>query len=302
MEETSVKKTITHFAWLSIAAALSTIGLKTIAYYLTGSVGLLSDALESIVNLIAAVMALWMLKVAASPADDDHAHGHTKAEYFASIVEGLLILIAAVGIAYAAIKKLIHPTPLDKIGIGLFVSTGATLINFGVAKVLNSAGKKYSSIVLEADAKHLMTDVWTSVGIILSIILIYFTGWTILDPIIALIVDVYIVLTGFSLISRSVDGLMDKSFPTEELAAINEVMNRYRTQNIDFHALRTRTAASRRFLTVHMLVPGSWSVYDAHHMAEEFEGEIRKILPDTLITTHIEPLEDVISFIDVHEK
>jgi cation diffusion facilitator family transporter len=296
------RSALTRFAWLSIAAAVITIAMKSVAYLLTGSVGLLSDAVESIVNLLGAVMALGMLTIAARPADAEHPYGHSKAEYFASVVEGILILIAACGIAYTAIERIRAPRPLEQVGIGLVVSVAASLVNFFVSRRLMAAGKKHNSITLEADAQHLMTDVWTSVGVIAGIGLIAVSGWTWLDPIVALVVAVNIVWTGIGLVRRSVDGFMDISLPDAERAAVETVMAKYRQKKVEFHALRTRQAASQRFITVHMLVPGAWSVHDAHHIAEDFERDIRAVLGDAVISTHLEPVEDHISMDDVNEN
>ena len=293
---------LTRFAWLSIGAAVITIAMKSAAYLLTGSVGLLSDAVESIVNLLGAMMALGMLTIAARPADDEHSFGHSKAEYFASVVEGILILVAAAGIAYTGIERILHPRPLESVGIGVLVSIGASVVNFVVARILMTAGKKHNSITLEADSQHLMTDVWTSAGVIAGVGLIAVTGWNLLDPIVALIVAVNIVWTGVGLVRRSVDGLMDVALPAEEKKALEAVMAKYRLKKVDFHALRTRQAASKRFLSVHMLVPGDWSVHDAHHVAEDFEGDIRAALGEAIITTHLEPIDDEISMDDIHEK
>jgi cation diffusion facilitator family transporter len=297
---TNNRSSLTKFAWLSIGAALATIALKTGAYLLTGSIGLLSDAVESLVNLAGALMALAMLTIAARPPDEDHLFGHSKAEYFASGVEGMLILIAAAAIAYAAIQRLANPQPLEKVGVGLLVSIAASVINFVVSRILMRAGKQYNSITLEADAQHLMTDVWTSVGVIAAVALVALTGWLRLDPIIALIVAANIVWTGFSLIRRSVQGLMDIVLPEHENEAIEKVMSDYHQKGVEFHALRTRQAAARRFISVHMLVPGSWTVHDAHHVAEDFELDIRKALGEAVVSTHIEPIEDEISMDDIH--
>ncbi|MEI7846565.1 MAG: cation diffusion facilitator family transporter [Chloroflexota bacterium] len=299
-EVSNGRSSLTRFAWLSIAAAITTITMKSVAYLLTGSVGLLSDAVESIVNLLGAIMALGMLTIAARPADNEHSYGHTKAEYFASVVEGILILVAAAMIASAAIDRIINPRPLEQVGFGLIVSVGASVVNFVVARILMNAGKKYNSITLEADSQHLMTDVWTSVGVIAGIGVISLTGWVRLDPIVALIVAINIVWTGIGLVRRSVDGLMDVALPESERQAVEAVMANYRLKNVTFHALRTRQAASKRFLSVHMLVPGAWSVHDAHHVAEDFEGEIRLALGDAVISTHLEPVEDEISLQDIH--
>lgn len=296
------RSSLTRFAWLSIAAALATIALKSAAYLLTGSVGLLSDAVESLVNLVGALVALTMLIIAARPPDDEHTFGHSKAEYFASAIEGILILGAAAAISFTAIDRLIHPRPLEQIGIGLLVSTVASVINLVVARVLLKAGKKYESITLEADGKHLMTDVWTSVGVIGGLIVVAISGWTVLDPIVALLVAVNIIWTAIDLLRRSVNGLMDAALPDAEQQIIETVMAQYRTKQVNFHALRTRQAASRRFVSVHILVPGKWTVHDAHHLAEDFESDLRAALGDAIIQTHLEPIDDEISMIDVNEK
>ena len=292
---------LTRFAWLSIGAALATITLKTVAYLLTGSVGLLSDAIESLVNLAGAVMALLMLVIAARPADESHVFGHSKAEYFASLVEGSLILGAAAWIIVAAINRLLHPQELEDLRIGLMVSTAASLINFTVARILMNQGRKQNSISLEADAQHLMTDVWTSAGVIGGVAIAGLTGWTVLDPLLAIAVALNILWTGFQLIRRSVQGLMDAALPEQEQELIEEVMKIYRQKGVDFHALLTRQAAARRFISVHMLVPGDWTVHDAHHIAEDFEADIRAALGGVVtVFTHLEPIEDEISMEDIY--
>jgi cation diffusion facilitator family transporter len=296
------RPSLTRYAWLSIAAAVVTIALKSGAYLLTGSVGLLSDAIESGVNLVAALMALAMLTVAARPEDDNHTYGHSKAEYFASVVEGILILVAAGSIIWTAAGRFFQPKELEQVGVGLAVSVGASLINLAVAQILLRAGKKNNSITLEADSHHLMTDVWTSVGVVAAIGVVGLTGWLILDPIIAIAVGLNIVWTAYHLIRRSVEGLMDGALPPEEQKQIEEVIAQYRQRGVEFHALRTRQSAARRFVSVHVLVPGAWTLHDAHHVAEDFEGDIRKILPETIIHTHLEPIDDEISMEDIHEK
>jgi cation diffusion facilitator family transporter len=290
-----------RFAWLSIAAALTTIGLKTGAYLLTGSVGLLSDAIESLVNLASAFMALLMLTIAARPADDSHVYGHSKAEYFASITEGLLILGAATGIIITAINRLMHPRELEQLGLGLGVSIVASAINLIVARVLLREGKIRRSITLEADAHHLITDVWTSAGVIVGVAISGFTGWNILDPLVAIALTLNITLTGVRLVGRSVSGLMDAALPQHEQGLIQNVMEKYREKGVNFHALRTRQAAARRFISVHILVPGDWTVHDAHHIAEDFESDIRAALGDVVtVFTHIEPVEDELSMEDIY--
>jgi cation diffusion facilitator family transporter len=295
------RASLTRFAWLSIGAAVATITLKTAAYFLTGSVGLLSDAIESLVNLVGAVMALLMLIIAARPADESHVYGHSKAEYFASLLEGILILAAAVWIIITAIDRLFHPQELEQLGIGLLVSALASLINFIVARILMKQGRKQNSISLEADAHHLMTDVWTSVGVIGGVALAGITGWTVLDPLLAIAVALNIIWTGYRLIQRSVHGLMDAALPEPEQKLIEEVMARHRGKGVHFHALRTRQAAARRFISVHILVPGEWTVHDAHHIAEDFEADVRATLGGVVtVFTHLEPVEDEISMDDIY--
>ena len=293
------RASLTRFAWLSIGAALVTITLKSIAYLLTGSVGLLSDAIESFVNLVGATMALAMLTIAAIPPDQSHMYGHGKAEYFSSTLEGILILAASAGIIITSIPRLVHPRPLEGLGIGLAVSAVASVINFIVSRTLMQVGTKQNSITLEADARHLMTDVWTSIGVLVGIAIVAVTGWYIIDPIIALLVAVNIIWTGIQLVWRSVEGLMDASLSAPDQEMIEKVMVKYRKKGVEFHALRTRQAAARRFVTVHMLVPGAWTVHDAHHIAENFESDVRKALGVANVVTHLEPMEDKISMNDV---
>ncbi|MCI0456458.1 MAG: cation diffusion facilitator family transporter [Gemmataceae bacterium] len=289
---------LTRFAWLSIAAAGLTIGLKGTAYWLTGSVSLLSDALESFVNLAAACVALVVLAIAARPPDEEHAYGHDKAEYFAGGLEGALILVAAASIAVTAIPRLIHPQPLEQLGLGLLLSLAASLINLGVALTLFRAGRRYESITLEADAQHLMTDVWTSVAVLAGVGAVAVTGWERLDPILALLVAGHILWTGVRLVRRSVLGLMDTALPAEERAAVQAILDRYGQEGIRFHALRTRQAGARRFVSVHVLVPGEWTVQRGHDLLERLEEEIRGALANVVVFTHLEPLEDPVSWQD----
>jgi cation diffusion facilitator family transporter len=293
-----LRPSLKRYAWLSIVAAIATILLKGVAWKMTGSVGLLSDAIESFVNLAGALMALWMLTLAELPADDKHTHGHGKAEYFSSAFEGFLILLAAVSIAYTALDRMLHPQALDAVGIGLLVSVLASVINFATSRTLMRAGRQHNSITLEADAHHLMTDVWTSVGVIGGVGLVWLSGWLWLDPAIALLVAANIVYTGWQLMRRSAAGLMDISLPAEKLALIERLLATYRLQGLDFHALRTRQAGSRAFVTLHVLVPGHWTVQQGHDWAERIEADIRNTLPQTHITTHLEPLEDPVSMVD----
>jgi cation diffusion facilitator family transporter len=283
---------LTRFAWLSIAAAVATIALKGTAYYITGSVGLLSDAVESIVNLAAAALALAMLTLAARPPDEMHAFGYSKAEYFSSAFEGTMILLAAASVVWAAVPRLITPQPLEQIGIGVAVSGLAAVINFAVARLLMRAGGKYRSITLEADAHHLMTDVWTSAGVIGAIGVVSITGWDRLDPLIAIAVAVNILWTGFKLLRRSVRGLLDTTLPPEEQQKINAVLKRYRNEGVHCHALRTRHAGSRSFISFHVLVPGDWTVQRGHDLLEAIEGDIRAAIPGATVFTHLEPIGD----------
>jgi cation diffusion facilitator family transporter len=293
------RSSLTRFAWLSVAAAVATMGLKAAAYWLTGSVGLLSDAIESSVNLIGALMALTMLAIAARPADESHAYGHSKAEYFSSGVEGTLILVAAGSIAFTAIKRLIDPQPLEQVGLGLAVSIVASAINLGVALVLLRAAKKHESITLEANARHLMTDVWTSVGVLVGVGAVAITGWIRLDPIVALVVAANIVWSGFQIVRDSVKGLMDSALPKEEQAVIEQILAPYREKGIEFHALRTRQAGARRFVSMHILVPKNWTIQKGHELAEQIEATIRNELDNVTVFTHLEPLEDPVSWEDI---
>ncbi len=290
------------FALLSVGAALATLALKFTAYGLTGSVGLLSDALESLVNLAGALIALTALKIAARPADKTHPYGHDKAEYFSSGVEGTLILFAAAGIAYAAVQRLLHPVSLVQLDWGLIIAGGASLLNFLVARALLGASKRYDSITLEADAKHLLTDVWTSVGVIAGLGALTLTGWQWLDPVIALAVAAHIVITGASLLRRSVDGLMDYSLPADEIAQIEEILRNHRDQFVAYHRLRARKSASKRFIDLHLVVAGAQTVQVAHDLCEQVEAEIETRLPNTSVTIHIEPAEDVASWDDEEQQ
>jgi cation diffusion facilitator family transporter len=292
------RASLARFAWLSIAAALVTMAMKTVAYLLTGSVGLLSDAVESTVNLVGGVMALAMLKVAARPADEDHEFGHAKAEYFSSGVEGSLILVAAASIAVAAVRRLLAPQPLEQVGLGLAVSVGASLVNLGVALVLLRVGRRRRSITLEANAHHLLTDVWTSVGVLAGVGAVAWTGWQRLDPLVALAVAANIVFTGVSIVRRSALGLMDTALPAEEVSRVRAVLQAYEREGVAFHALRTRQAGARSFVSTHVLVPGSWTVQRGHDLLERVEKDVRDALPDATVFTHLEPLEDPASFDD----
>jgi cation diffusion facilitator family transporter len=289
---------LTRYAWLSIAAAVVTIGMKATAYFLTGSVGLLSDALESMVNLAAAIVALLVLHLVSRPANDEFSFGFSKAEYFSSGFEGGMILLASAGIIITALPRLINPVPLEKLGIGLVISVCASLINLAVSLVLMNAARKYNSITLEADAKHLMTDVWTTAGVLVGIALVWITGWIILDPIIAMLVAVNILFTGYRLLVRSGRGLLDMAVAPEELNSVKSILESYKEQGVSYHALRSRQAAAKKFMVVHLLVPGDWSVKKGHMLAEQVEMRVMENVSNTNIVTHVEPIGDPISMKD----
>ncbi len=291
-------KSARSYAVLSIGAAVATIALKFTAYHLTGSVGLLSDALESIVNLVAAVAALAALTLAAKPPDPGHSFGYSKAEYFSSALEGLLILLAAVSIIIAAIPRLLHPQAIEQVGWGLLISLVAAAINGGTAWLLLRAGRRLRSITLKADAHHLLTDVWTSAGVLVGLVAVQLTGWLILDPLIAIAVAVNIIWAGFRLLQETGAGLLDAALPTADLEAIDQVLQKYQTDGIQFHALRTRMAGARHFVSFHVLVPGKWTVQRGHDLCEQIELEIGQVLPGTHTITHLEPAEDPTSWDD----
>jgi cation diffusion facilitator family transporter len=286
------------YAVLSIAAAVLTILLKFGAYLLTGSVGLFSDAAESVINLVAAVAALWALTLSVRPPDEEHAYGHSKAEYFASGLESALILIAAVGIGYVALGRLVDPQPLENVGLGLSITLAAAVINGGVALVILRASRRLRSITLRADAHHLLTDVWTSTGVVIGVLLVHLTDWLILDPLIALLIAANIVWTGFRLMRDTTSGLLDRALPAIDQETIARILSRYEREGIEFHALRTRAAGQRRFISMHVLVPGSWTVRRGHDLAEHIESDLVKALPQSTVFIHVEPSEDPISFAD----
>jgi cation diffusion facilitator family transporter len=287
-----------RYALISVAAALATIALKGGAYLLTGSIGLLSDALESLVNLVAALVALLALWIAARPADAEHTYGHTKAEYFSSGFEGVLIFFAAASIMYAAVVRLLHPQAIEAPGIGLAISACATAINFATARVLFAAGRRNDSITLEADAQHLMADVWTSVGVIVGVGAAVLSGWHRLDAIVAIAVAVNVLRSGGKLLWRSMLGLLDTSLPDEMVRTIRDILNTHSADGVRYHALRTRQAGARRFISFHILVPGGWTVQRGHDLLETIEEEIRAAVPKSTIDTHLEPIEDPVSWED----
>lgn len=281
---------LTRFAWLSVAAAVLTIGLKTAAYFLTGSVGLLSDALESIVNLVGASLALVMLTIAARPADKGHAYGHSKAEYFSSGIEGSLILVAAASIIYTAVNRLLNPQPLEQLGVGILVSVVASLVNLAVSIVLQRAGKTHNSISLTSNGKHLMTDVWTSGGVLLGVGAVAISKWQPLDSIVAIVVALNIVWTGIGIVRHSVSGLMDSALPKSDIDKIERIIEKHLNGEGKIHALRTRQSAAVKFISMHIQVPGTWTVEKGHQHATLIESDIIQTFPDAAVFTHLEPL------------
>ena len=288
-----------RFAWLSALAAVVTIGLKTGAWALTGSVGLLSDAMESFVNLAGAILALAMLTVAARPEDETHPYGHSKAEYFSSGVEGVLILVAAVGIALTAVQRLLEPRPLEQVGLGLMVSVLAALVNLGVALVLLRAARRHHSVSLEANAHHLLTDVWTSVGVLVGVGATTLTGLQWLDPIVAIAVSANIVWTAIGILRRAVLGLMDTALSKDDQERLHQVLAPHIVAPVQIHALRSRQAGARRFVSMHVLVPGEWTVHRGHALLEIIEADIRRAIPNVTVMTHLESLDDPASWDDV---
>ena len=290
------RQNLTRFAWLSIAAALATIALKAGAYFVTGSVGLLSDAAESVVNLAAAIVALIVLHIAAQPHDEKHHFGHSKAEYFAAAAEGQMIFIAALFIIWAAVDRLLHPATIENVGPGLVISVAASVLNGVVAMVLMRAGKRHRSITLVADGKHLLTDVWTSVGVVVGVLLVAITGWERLDPIVALLVGANIVWTGWKLIQQSFQGLMDHALSDEQHDRLVAILAEFEAPEVRFHQVRTREAGHRAFISMHVLLPGAWSVQQAHDFVERLEHRIAEDFEDAEIFTHLEPIEDPLAY------
>lgn len=299
MQRVTDRKRLTKYAWLSVATAIVTIVLKAGSYLLTGSVGLLSDALESGVNLVAALIALIALTIAARPPDEDHAYGHTKVEYLSSGLEGGMIVVAGLMIVASALERLLHPQPLQRLEVGLLISLLAAALNLATALVLRRAGHEYDSATLQADASHLMTDVWTTGGVLLAVGAVALTGWELLDPIIAMLVALQIMRSGFQLLRGSALGLIDTALPDDEQAKITSILATHLGDNVQFHALRTRKAGSHRFVSVHIQVPGSWSVQKGHVLLEEIEADIRAALPQVSVFTHLEPIEDPASWKDI---
>ena len=293
------RRKLTRYAWLSIATAVVTISLKAGAYLLTGSVGLLSDALESGVNLAAAVIALIALSVASRPPDEEHAYGHSKAEYFSSGIEGGMIVVAAVMIIASALERFLHPEPLRQLQVGLIISLVAAGLNLSTALILSRAGKEYDSATLQADARHLMTDVWTTGGVLVGVAIVELTGWQPLDPIIGILVGIQIIRSGLLLLRGSALGLMDTALPADEQETILKILEHHVSDGVLFHALRTRQSGAQRFVSVHVQVPGAWSVQRGHALLEEIEADIRGAFPRISVLTHLEPVEDPVSWQDI---
>ncbi len=283
---------LTRYAWLSIAAAVVTISLKTGAYFITGSVGLLSDAAESVVNLVAAIIALVALTVAAKPADSSHHYGHAKAEYFSAGIEGLMIFVAAAVIIVSAVDRLLHPQPLESLGIGLLISLLATAVNGAVGLLLIRVGRAHRSATLIADGKHLMTDVWTSAGVLVGVALVAITGWLPLDSLVAIAVAINILVVGTRLVTSSTSSLLDRALSGAEVAEVTAVLDRHRSDEVGFHGLQTRESGRERYVAFHVLVPGAWTVSQAHDLVERVEGDLRAALEGVHVQTHIEPRED----------
>lgn len=293
------RRDLRRYAWLSIVTALGTLLLKFAAYGVTGSVGLLSDALESGVNLVTAVLALAVLIVAARPPDDEHAFGHDKAEYFSAGVEGALIVIAGATILFSAVQRLLEPQPLDQLPLGAALAAVASLLNLVTGRLLLDVGRRRDSIALQANGRHLLSDVWTSLGVIAGVGAVSLTGWFWLDPVIALAVAVHISRAGIQLLDHAIHGLMDTALPPEELAAVEAVLTRYRRKDISYHALRTRRSGAARFISFHLQVPGAWTVQAGHTLVETLEHDLRQTLHPVSVLIHLEPIEDPLSLADI---
>jgi cation diffusion facilitator family transporter len=295
----AVPTNLSRFGYLSLATAIVVFGMKLVAYAITGSVGLLSDALESTVNIVASIVAIVALRAAALPGDRNHHFGHGKAEYLSALFEGIMIFVAAIAIIATAVHRLLNPRPLESLGIGLGISVAASVLNGAVAWVLIREGRKHRSIVLVADGKHLLTDVWTSAGVVLAVGLVALTGWEVLDPVIAIIVGVNIVVAGWVLVRDSTSGLMDHALSDDEHQIILDALREFASTEVRFHALQTRASGRQRFVSFHMLVPGAWTVRRAHDLVEEVEGVLRARLEWCEIQSHVEPLEDPRSWEDI---
>jgi cation diffusion facilitator family transporter len=283
-------KAARFYAFLSIGAAVSTIALKFGAYKLTGSIGLFSDALESLVNLVAAIATLYAITFATKPANARYSFGYSKVEYLSSALEGVMILFAAIGICIASVDRILHPQSIEQVGSGIIISTIAALINGRVAIALMGAGKRLRSIALKSDGRHLLTDVWTSVGVVVGLVAANLTGWQILDPLIAILVAINILKEGLHILQETTAGLLDAALPKKEQMIIQKVLRRYQNTGVCYQRLKTRLAGSQRFVSVNILVPGNWSVEQGHYFCDVIEIAIANALPGTHTTTHLEPL------------
>jgi cation diffusion facilitator family transporter len=288
-----------RYAWISAWVAVVTIVLKATAWALTGSIGLLSDALESFVNLATALLAIAMLNLALRPEDDEHPYGHNKAEYFSSGVEGALVLLTGVGIAVAAVRRFLQPHALEQLGLGVTLSGISTAINLGVALLMLRAGRRHRSVTLEANGHHLLADVWTSVAVVAGLGAVALTGRHVIDPAVALLVAGHVSWTGISILRRTATGLMDSALSTEDQAALQRALSVHVVEPVQVHALKSRVAGVRRFVSLHVLVPGDWTVQRGHELLEQIEGDIRGALPNTSVLTHLESLEDPTSWDDI---
>ncbi len=297
MTHTDENRRLMRYMLLSVAAALVTILMKALAAVLTGSVGLLSDALESGVNLVAAVVGLIALRVAAKPADYNHQFGHGKAEYLSAAVEGTMIFVAATAILWSSVDRLLHPQAVEQPGIGLALSTGASVINLAVGLALLRAGRRHRSITLVADGHHLLTDVWTSVGVLAGVGLVVLTGWDVLDPVVAILVAVNILRIGYGLVRQSVMGMLDVVLPGEDVAEVDAILDRYREDDsVEILPPRTREAGRQRFVYLTVRVPGDWTVRAGHDLLDRLEADLGDALPGTTVFTHLEPIRPSVAF------
>ena len=294
-------KDLSKFGVLSLVAGIVVLGMKLAAWKVTGSVGLLSDALESLVNIAAAAVAIVALRAASRPPDEGHQFGHGKAEDFSALVEGAMIVVAATMIIITAVQRFFDPQPLEEVGLGLAISVLASLINAIVALILFRVGREHGSAALIADGHHLLTDLWTTGGVLIAVVLVAVTGWIRLDPIIALAVAINIIVVGVNLLRGSTSGLMDAALPDDEVESIRAVLRSYQADTVVIHGLQTRRAGRQRFVSMHVLVPGDWSVAAGHDLCEAIETEVESVLPGSNCITHLEPLEDPRAWEDLHE-
>ncbi len=292
MTESAQHRLLMRCMLLSVATALTTMALKAGAAWITGSVGLLSDALESAVNLVAAVVGVFALRAAARPPDENHEFGHGKAEYLSAAVEGAMIFAAAGAIVWTSVQRLMAPEPLTEVGVGLFLSAGSSILNLAVGLMLLRVGHRHRSITLVADGKHLLTDVWTSVGVLAGIGLVALFGWNVLDPIVALLVGVNILRIGYGLVHESVIGLLDAALPDDDVAQVQQVLDRYRDGSVTILAPRTRASGRQRFVYLTVRVPGDWTVQAGHDLLDRVEADVRSALPGTWVFTHLEPTDE----------